>query len=114
MGIYADNHTIALLSPATLDHFKEELEELYKPNYIFDSTRSVINNYYDSNENSLKIFQSNKPAVTIINKEIKILLNTSGTTSSPKFVKLSENNLVSNAQSISDYLPISGNDVAPF
>jgi len=46
-----------------------------------------------------------------INGKIKVLLSTSGTTGSPKFVKLSEENLLANADSIIDYLPIRKDDV---
>lgn len=48
-----------------------------------------------------------------ISPEIKILLSTSGTTGSSKFVKLSEENLYSNAVSIVKYLPINFSDVCP-
>jgi acyl-coenzyme A synthetase/AMP-(fatty) acid ligase len=42
-----------------------------------------------------------------------LLLSTSGSTGSPKFVKLSEQNVVRNALSILDYLPINNFDVCP-
>jgi acyl-coenzyme A synthetase/AMP-(fatty) acid ligase len=41
-----------------------------------------------------------------INPELLICLTTSGSTGSPKFVRLSEKNLISNAESIAEYLNI--------
>jgi acyl-CoA synthetase (AMP-forming)/AMP-acid ligase II len=46
-----------------------------------------------------------------IHPEIKILLSTSGTTGSPKFVKLTDTNFIANTESITDYLPITETDV---
>lgn len=40
-------------------------------------------------------------------------MSTSGTTGSPKFVKLSDENLVQNAYSILEFLPIKATDVTP-
>ncbi|MGY0038275.1 AMP-binding protein [Pedobacter sp. NJ-S-72] len=48
-----------------------------------------------------------------VHEELKLLLSTSGTTGSPKFVKLSEDNLVQNAYSILEFLPIKETDVTP-
>ena len=47
-----------------------------------------------------------------INKHLAILLSTSGSTGSPKMVRLSYDNLNSNANSIADYLQIQNNDRA--
>ena len=41
------------------------------------------------------------------------MISTSGTTGSPKFVKLSEENIYNNALSILDYLPVIDTDVTP-
>lgn len=47
-----------------------------------------------------------------ISKDIALLMSTSGTTGSPKLVKLSRKNLQTNADSIKEYLSITTNDVA--
>ena len=46
----------------------------------------------------------------IINDDLAVLLTTSGSTGSPKFVRLSLENLASNAQSIVSYLGINNNE----
>jgi acyl-CoA synthetase (AMP-forming)/AMP-acid ligase II len=47
-----------------------------------------------------------------LHPELALLLSTSGSTGSPKLVRLSRRNLVSNARSIADYLGIRATDVA--
>lgn len=103
-------HAIALLSPSLPDHFKSELENLYKPGIIFDGTRTEMAGY-TADDNAL--FFAHEDLNYAIADQVKVLLSTSGTTGSPKFVKLSEENLLQNALSIAAYLPISGTDVTP-
>ncbi|MBI4947392.1 MAG: AMP-binding protein [Bacteroidetes bacterium] len=106
-------HAIAMLSPQLNPEFKIQLEELYKPYYIWDPVRSDIPGYSKKTLDSKYIFEINKAENRSIHPELKILLSTSGTTGSPKFVKLSESNLVENALSICDYLPIVSEDCTP-
>jgi long-chain acyl-CoA synthetase len=103
-------HTIALLSPLLNESFKEKLEALYHPRFIYDTTRTSITNYIPAEGFFLRSDESNKVS---IHPSIKLLLSTSGSTGSPKFVKLSEENLLSNALSITQYLPIVPTDVTP-
>ncbi|MEI7595132.1 MAG: AMP-binding protein [Bacteroidota bacterium] len=108
------NHAVALLSPQINKEFKENFEEIYKPYYIFDKTRTELKDYKDKLfVHGLKIFESENDINSEIHADLKLMLSTSGTTGSPKFVKLSENNLVNNALSIIDYLPIVKDDVTP-
>jgi long-chain acyl-CoA synthetase len=108
-------HAIVLLSNSINQHLKNTLEEKYKPSYIVDSNRSEIVNYsisenYLSNAN---LFIIKSDTNFQIAPELKLLLSTSGTTGSPKLVKLSEKNMLANALSIIDYLPINNTDVCP-
>lgn len=48
-----------------------------------------------------------------LHEDLALLLSTSGSTGSPKLVRLSRNNLVSNADAIARYLRIDENDCAP-
>jgi long-chain acyl-CoA synthetase len=105
------SYAIALLSPVLAQPFKSELEDLYKPSVIVDFSRQEIPHYVFNREQSY--FEALKPAAVEIHIDIKLLLSTSGTTGSPKFVKLSEDNLIQNAISISKYLPINSEDVTP-
>jgi len=108
---YKSNLIVSLLSPDLVGEFKENLEQLYSPDYVYDLTRESLEGY---EEIESKVYEIKYRTTTItFADEIKLLLSTSGTTGSPKFVKLSERNLLSNAQSIAEYLPIEHEDVVP-
>ncbi len=102
--------TLGLLSPKLNSEYKQRLEHAYGPYYIYDATREEIPDF-DLQDNTL--FRNKKGIVNEVHPDIKVLLSTSGTTGSPKFVKLSEDNLVQNALSILDYLPVSNRDITP-
>lgn len=115
-SLLRDNFTIALLNEELDKNLKVELEKKYHPGIIIDQSRKEIN-YYNivevkSNSTSFQIFNL-KETKTEIHSKVKVLLSTSGTTGSPKFVKLSEKNIYENAFSISEYLPINYKDVTP-
>lgn len=111
------DHAIALLGNNLDTTLKENLEKEYLPYIVFDQSRKSIKNFTSTtlNNNSLKTFfhLNEKNKYLKIHANCKILLSTSGTTGSPKFVKLSENNIIENALSIADYLPINNNDSTP-
>ncbi|MEN7551491.1 AMP-binding protein [Rapidithrix thailandica] len=106
--------TVSLLSAQLNTQFKQNLERLYQPYYIYDPSRTAIEGYemYEASA-SIGLFRKKiKPEYTL-HKDIKVLLSTSGTTGTPKFVKLSDENLVNNALSILEYMPIENEDVVP-
>jgi acyl-CoA synthetase (AMP-forming)/AMP-acid ligase II len=110
------NFTIALLNQELDLNLKIDLEKRYCPSIIIDKTRNEINTYsivsLSSKVDILHFFYNENNKVNVHSK-IKLLLSTSGTTGSPKFVKLSEDNLYQNAISIINYLPIQEEDVVP-
>jgi acyl-CoA synthetase (AMP-forming)/AMP-acid ligase II len=84
------------------------LIENYKPNFLW--VPSNISNLFPNNE---IVFQFMNYDLILIsenqvdfNPKLKLLLTTSGSTGSPKLVRLSEENLLSNAKSIIQYLNI--------
>lgn len=90
---------LCLLNPRLDEVGKSALEEAYRPGYIYDPVRNLATAY--------------DTIAYPIAPDIKLLLSTSGSTGSPKMVKLSEENIVSNALSILDYLPVQSTDTAP-
>lgn len=85
------------------------LIELYSPNYIclpanmefhLESYRSLL-----ENEDYILLEAKEHYSHDLLD-ELAIMLSTSGSTGSPKLVKLSYQNLLSNAQSIAEYLNI--------
>ncbi len=106
--------TIALLSQKLNTAYKQQLEAAYVPFYIYDPTREQVQGYTRYNASTtISLFRNQGNVTGAIHPDIKLLLSTSGTTGSPKFVKLSEANLVQNALSILDYLPVNHQDVTP-
>lgn len=82
----------------------EKLKEIYRPNYIWAPKGEVFGKtlYEDDfyhldicSEEPVQIFQGTA-----------LLLTTSGSTGSPKLVRLTQDNLRSNAESIAEYLKI--------
>lgn len=87
----------------------------YKPDYIFiPSTKGVKfeNCLVENNLRNYTLLKSNQQSTETLHPELALLLSTSGTTGSPKLVRLSYNNLVSNASSISEYLGLDSSDIA--
>ncbi|MFL5747279.1 MAG: AMP-binding protein [Niastella sp.] len=106
--------TVVLLSTQLHPSFKQNLEALYTPYYIFDPGRVAAFGYNSvAASDSIQLLKRKVPAEYLIHSRIKLLLSTSGSTGSPKFVKLSNDNLVQNAWSILDYMPIKKTDVVP-
>lgn len=84
------------------------LIEHYKPKYIWTPThrKNEINNGETICEyEDYTMMELNSPEY-VIHPDVLLCLTTSGTTGSPKLVKLTERNLKSNAEAIADYLKI--------
>ena len=87
----------------------------YHPDYIFTPSTNVA-----QFENYLVVYtlknytllKCKHESSTALHSELALLLSTSGTTGSPKLVRLSYNNLVSNARSISEYLELDSKEIA--
>ncbi|MBU2951993.1 AMP-binding protein [Tamlana agarivorans] len=110
------DHALVLLSDSIDIKLKENLEKEYEPTIIYDANRETPSGYQPKEVLGdvvhLELFV-NENFNTEIHDNIKILLSTSGTTGSPKLVKLSADNILQNALSICDYLPINSKDVTP-
>jgi long-chain acyl-CoA synthetase len=109
LKFYNSGHVAALLNSGLKENQKVELENTYCPAFIIDSTRSEIGGYIRHNN----YFKRTNLIATQIHPQLRLLLSTSGTTGSSKFVKLSEQNLMANANSIAGYLPITKDDICP-
>ena len=85
----------------------------YQPRYIFINKK---NNYNLNKFKKKKIYMNyalleNKKKIKIkINKDLKVLISTSGTTGNPKYVKLTKQNIDSNTLSVLKYLKINKKD----
>lgn len=107
------NHLPCLLLDGSKDlELVQKLIDIYQPEYIWMPTRRVDEiggvTVYQYQEFSLQKMQYNESLKDRdINPELLLCLTTSGSTGSPKLVRLSLKNLKSNAESIAEYLHIS-------
>ena len=89
------------------------LIHLYKPKYIFQKESRPSNDLnLLSNFGEYGLFIRSKSKSIKLHPNLSLLLTTSGSTGSPKLVRLTKKNLVSNAKSISKYLSITSDDRA--
>ena len=87
------------------------LIDIYQPEYIWADTAKIENTkgaaIHRYASFSLQKMQYEADVVKPeINPELSLCLTTSGSTGSPKFVRLSEKNVLANAESIAEYLGI--------
>ncbi|WP_082074224.1 AMP-binding protein, partial [Bacteroides intestinalis] len=93
----------------------QRLIAIYQPEYIWMPTARVNEiggkTIYQYQKYSLQTMTYIEPLVNkVINSELQLCLTTSGSTGSPKLVRLSERNVESNAKSIAEYLNINENE----
>ena len=86
------NHTVS-------QEMIDQLVDAYKPEYIF---RPNADGEYELSQLATRNSQ--------LFPELGLILTTSGSTGSPKFVRLTYENLFSNAESIAEYLEITADD----
>ncbi len=96
------------LDPAVLEH----LVQKYCPEWIFEPLAPEMEYLYRLGNYGLRRTSHCGGENTAIHPDLALLLSTSGTTGSPKMVRLSKNNLHANAASIVQYLGITGRDRA--
>ena len=98
-----------LLNPKISTTFLNELIETYMPNYIFlpNSRTNDLKSGEVLNElDNYKIIELNKNNSYSLNKELALLLGTSGSTGSKKFVRISYENIYHNTRDIVNFLKI--------
>ncbi len=93
----------------------QRLISIYKPEYIWLPTKRISEiggtTIYSYQEYSLQqMSYDSHMEHKDINPELLLCLTTSGSTGSPKLVRLSERNLESNAESIAEYLKITSSE----
>lgn len=109
---FVNNGNATLLLDAHIEQSAlHVLFDTYCPRYIwaphdFVMWKDAVCVYNEEGYNLFEIADNH----TIVSEELSVLLTTSGSTGSPKLVRLSKKNLKSNALSIIEYLHITGKD----
>jgi long-chain acyl-CoA synthetase len=105
---------VTALIPGTIDNvFLENLIEAYKPKYIFlptEISQLNFNNEIVYSYDSYTLLKTSYKTDYDIHEDLALLLTTSGSTGSPKFVRQSYKNNNSNAEAIAQYLEITSTD----
>ncbi|MFF2178494.1 AMP-binding protein [Lysinibacillus sp. NPDC058147] len=99
-------HAIMLVDYTLHIDLLRTIIQQYSPYYIIGIDK------VDGYNEKQGILYHTRPMEVKINEDLAVLLSTSGTTGSPKFVRLSYDNLQSNAEAIVTYLSINTNERA--
>lgn len=108
-------HVVCLLDARLDESLKNDLISLYRPNYIVETGTAERSGYHllPPPMEALTIAGIDRPEdAPKLHEDLTLLLSTSGTTGSPKMIRLSKKNLISNAQSIINYLKINPDEIA--
>ena len=111
---FISNRVVPLMLDATLDkELLDDLIEAYKPEYLWFSKYRLpeFSQYqviFTADEYVLIKLEFNK--IYSMHKDLALLLTTSGSTGSPKLVRLTYENIEANARSIAEYLSIKDTD----
>jgi len=104
IGTLRSGHTAVLLVANTDPELLSNLIRLYRPDYVWRS--DADSGEVDYEYRSYQLIRHNVERDTTINPDLALLLSTSGSTGSPKMVRLTGDNLEANAASIAEYLKL--------
>lgn len=100
------NHAVMLMSADTNKELLESIVTQYQPKWI-------IGNMSFEGYKKTELFAVREADIEVsIHPDLAVLLSTSGTTGSQKFVRLSYENIQSNAESIAQYLELNADERA--
>ncbi len=106
-------HAVALLDYKINNFFLNKLISIYKPSYIFCEKDKLKNDTFSSilQFKSYTLFYNKTNPSYAVHKDLMLLMSTSGSTGSPKLVKLSYLNIASNTDNIIKYLKVKSKDI---
>ena len=108
LGALRSGQAICLLDAELRPELLHALLGNYQPDFVFAPAQTLLPGFVEAKSPFGFLYRREVPCDLPIAPELALLLATSGSTGSPKFVRLSEGNLQANAESIVSYLQISG------
>lgn len=114
LAFVTSNIVPILLSPKIADHNLRNYIYLYRPRYLFLDFLLDHDSYTESvSKDGFHLYVSKEDfSLENINPSLRLLLTTSGSTGSPKLVRLSDRNLKINSEMICSSLPMQDGDIA--
>ena len=103
LSFLRSNNAFIMLDASIDNELSNNIINEYKPNFIWEEIQKDKNYIYTYGCYGLR---ENNPDNVTLYPELSLMLSTSGTTGSPKMVKLTKKNLYSNCNSIVEYLKI--------
>lgn len=105
------NSAVILLDSALNQALLREFVQTYQPDWIFAAeTEANLSGYGASVSGEPGLLEKEYPQSIQIHPDLVLLLTTSGSTGSPKLVRLTLRNLAANAESIAQYLQLSSSE----
>ncbi|SVD17107.1 uncharacterized protein METZ01_LOCUS369961, partial [marine metagenome] len=115
VGAFRANAVVVLIDNSIHESLFNDLIVRFKPSLVY-KPQNIFSHKNDWKQRlrigEYGLFETNIEINYEINKDLSLLLMTSGSTGSPEFVRLSHNNIFNNTKAICEYLKISNNDVA--
>lgn len=100
-------HPLLLVDASLNRELLGQLVDTYRPAYIHVSSPDLTLPEYElRREQPLNVWERQRKGTAELHDSLALLLNTSGSTGSPKLVRLSRENLQANAASIASYLSL--------
>jgi acyl-CoA synthetase (AMP-forming)/AMP-acid ligase II len=113
LASWSANQPVALVDPTLPEDLLAQLIGAYRPEILLGAGRDLENYRIIAQGDNLKpgIHVSCNRSEQSIHPDLALLLSTSGSTGSPKFVRLSRDAVAANAQQIAEALAITSDDV---
>jgi len=111
---FLNNRIVPLLLDASVDReYLRDLINIYRPDYLYlpDRFRGEFSDYFLClHQYEYQLLKTDCAPQAAVHDDLALLLSTSGSTGSPKQVRLSYQNLLSNGRAIIEYLGITSDD----
>ena len=114
ISLIRNNNILILLDKSFNKKFVEKMIKNYKPSFIYKPRNYLLKNFENRNLYSgekYEVLRTNFKLKNDYNKKNFLLLTTSGSTSNPKLVRLSEYNILDNVKKIIKYLHINSKNI---